>query len=127
MSTTKLTRRDLLKLGTAGAAALGATPVILDTDILASGKKACPVCESGGCCITQSGDLASQQAAIVIFASSSFTRFLSSCGPSTLALLPQPSTHRVLWQAGQIGLELDHCACLGVGGWLCGSFDTGRN
>ena len=44
------TRRDLFKLGTAGAAALAAPKAE------AAVKKPGPVCETGGCCITQSGD-----------------------------------------------------------------------
>jgi hypothetical protein len=43
-------RRDLFKLGSAGAAVLAAS------DSQAAGKKAGPVCEEGGCCITPSGD-----------------------------------------------------------------------
>jgi len=56
MSHTNLSRRDLLRLGTAGAAALGASPALVGTDAGAAGKRKGPVCESGGCCITQSGD-----------------------------------------------------------------------
>ena len=43
-------RRDLFKLGAAGAAALTAT------NAEAAGRKPGPVCETGGCCITPSGD-----------------------------------------------------------------------
>ncbi len=43
-------RRDLFKLGTAGAA------VLSNAELQAAGKKAGPVCEEGGCCITPSGD-----------------------------------------------------------------------
>lgn len=45
-----LSRRDLFKFGTAGVAALAGTSAH------AAGKKAGPVCEAGGCCITPSGD-----------------------------------------------------------------------
>ena len=48
-------RRDILRLGTAGAAVLAAAGGP-GSQALAAGKKAGPVCESGGCCITQSGD-----------------------------------------------------------------------
>jgi hypothetical protein len=50
MKPKSFSRRDLLKLGTAGAAALAGT------ETQAAGKKAGPVCEEGGCCITPSGD-----------------------------------------------------------------------
>ncbi|HEY6167224.1 MAG TPA: molybdopterin-dependent oxidoreductase, partial [Verrucomicrobiae bacterium] len=60
MSKSKLSRRDFLRLSTAGAAMAAAAPVIITTDAHAAAaaakKKAGPVCESGGCCITQSGD-----------------------------------------------------------------------
>ena len=56
MSKTNYTRRDIFKLGTAGAAAIGATPAIIDTGAIAAGRKQGPVSESGGCCITKSGD-----------------------------------------------------------------------
>lgn len=49
MKSGSLKRRDLFRLGVAGATAL------IDSDAAAAGKKG-PVCESGGCCITQSGD-----------------------------------------------------------------------
>jgi Oxidoreductase molybdopterin binding domain len=50
MSNTKLTRRNLFKLGVAGASAMTAP------ETSAAGKTKGPVSESGGCCITQSGD-----------------------------------------------------------------------
>lgn len=49
MSTKHLSRRDLFKLGTVGAAALNSSQAH------AVPRKG-PVCESGGCCLTQSGD-----------------------------------------------------------------------
>ena len=51
MSAKKITRRDLFKFGTAAGAVAISTP-----EAVAAGKKQGPVCESGGCCITQSGD-----------------------------------------------------------------------
>ena len=51
MRAKKITRRDLFKFGTAAGAVAISTP-----GAVAAGKKAGPVCESGGCCITQSGD-----------------------------------------------------------------------
>jgi hypothetical protein len=39
---------------------------------------------------------ATQVFIVAIFANSSFMRFLSSGGPSTLALLPQLKIHRVI-------------------------------
>ena len=56
IKTNYYTRRELFRLGTAGAAALGAAPALITGYTNAAGKKAGPVCESGGCCITQSGD-----------------------------------------------------------------------
>jgi len=54
MNKSKFSRRDFLRITTAGAAALGTQP---GTGTLAAEKKkAGPVSESGGCCITQSGD-----------------------------------------------------------------------
>ena len=50
MKAKSFSRRDLFKLGTAGAA------VLANTESQAAGKKAGPVCEEGGCCITPSGD-----------------------------------------------------------------------
>lgn len=50
MKPKSFSRRDLFKLGTAGAA------VLSHADLQAAGKKAGPVCEEGGCCITPSGD-----------------------------------------------------------------------
>ena len=50
MKPKSFSRRDLLKLSTAGAAALAGT------ETQAAGKKKGPVCEEGGCCITPSGD-----------------------------------------------------------------------
>ncbi len=50
MKPKSLTRRDLFKLGSAGAA------VLTTAEAQAAGKKAGPVCEDGGCCITPSGD-----------------------------------------------------------------------
>ncbi|MBB5033383.1 molybdopterin-dependent oxidoreductase [Prosthecobacter vanneervenii] len=50
MKARALSRRDLFKLGTAGAA------VLTHAEAQAAGKKAGPVCEEGGCCITPSGD-----------------------------------------------------------------------
>ncbi len=50
MKPKSLTRRDLFKLGSAGAAALAGN------ETQAAGKKQGPVCEDGGCCITPSGD-----------------------------------------------------------------------
>jgi hypothetical protein len=52
MSKSTFSRRDFLRITTAGAAAIGAHPGALAADK----KKAGPVCEEGGCCITQSGD-----------------------------------------------------------------------
>jgi hypothetical protein len=49
MASKSFSRRELFKLGTAGAAALTAA------DTQAVGKKKGPVCEEGGCCITPSG------------------------------------------------------------------------
>src|SRR5437763_1401783 len=56
MKPSRLTRRALLKLGTGGAALLGAAPASLTGVAHAAGKKRGPVCEEGGCCITRSGD-----------------------------------------------------------------------
>ncbi len=56
MNPTNYRRRDLFKLGAAGAGALSAVPGLIGPDTLAAGKKSGPVCEDGGCCITQSGD-----------------------------------------------------------------------
>jgi hypothetical protein len=50
MKPKSFSRRDLLKLSTAGAAALAGTAT------QAAGKQKGPVCEEGGCCITPSGD-----------------------------------------------------------------------
>ena len=50
MKSAPQTRRDFLKLGAAAAVASTSTPG------LAAGKKKGPVCESGGCCLTPSGD-----------------------------------------------------------------------
>lgn len=50
MKPKSFSRRDLFKLGTAGAAVLG------HAELQAAGKKAGPVCEEGGCCITPSGE-----------------------------------------------------------------------
>lgn len=50
MKPKSLSRRDLFKLGSAGAAVLGGS------EASAAAKKAGPVCEEGGCCITPSGD-----------------------------------------------------------------------
>lgn len=50
MKAKALSRRDLFKLGTAGAA------VLTHAETMAAGKKAGPVCEEGGCCITPSGE-----------------------------------------------------------------------
>ena len=50
MKAKSISRRDLFKLGTAGAA------VLANAESQAAGKKAGPVCEEGGCCITPSGD-----------------------------------------------------------------------
>ena len=50
MKPKSFSRRELFKLGTASAA------VLANTELLAAGKKAGPVCEDGGCCITPSGD-----------------------------------------------------------------------
>ena len=53
MPATRYTRRDLFKLGSAGAATLGAGQGLIST----TGAKALgPVTESGGCCLTPSGD-----------------------------------------------------------------------
>lgn len=49
MKPKSLSRRDLFKLGSAGAT------VLSGSETLAAGKKG-PVCEEGGCCITPSGD-----------------------------------------------------------------------
>ena len=49
MKPKSFSRRDLFKLGSAGAA------VLTGGETLAAGKKG-PVCEEGGCCITPSGD-----------------------------------------------------------------------
>lgn len=51
MKAKAFSRRDLFKLGTAGAAVLTTR-----AELHAAGKKAGPVCEEGGCCITPSGD-----------------------------------------------------------------------
>ena len=51
MKSKSISRRDLFKLGTAGAAMLTS-----HAELQAAGKKAGPVCEEGGCCITPSGD-----------------------------------------------------------------------
>ncbi len=51
MKARALSRRDLFKLGTAGAAVL-----TTHAELQAAGKKTGPVCEEGGCCITPSGD-----------------------------------------------------------------------
>ena len=48
MPASTFTRRDVFRLGTAGAATLGAAP--------ASAKDEGPVSGDGGCCLTQSGD-----------------------------------------------------------------------
>ena len=50
MKSKSFSRRDLFKLGSAGAA------VLASSELQAAGKKAGPVCEEGGCCITPSGD-----------------------------------------------------------------------
>ncbi|MDB6004629.1 MAG: yedY [Prosthecobacter sp.] len=50
MKAKSFSRRDLFKLGTAGAA------VLANAEVQAAVKKAGPVCEEGGCCITPSGD-----------------------------------------------------------------------
>lgn len=50
MKPKSFSRRDLFKLGTAGAA------VQANTELQAAGKKTGPVCEEGGCCITPSAD-----------------------------------------------------------------------
>jgi hypothetical protein len=50
MKSKSLSRRDLFKLGSAGAV------VLAHAETQAAGKKAGPVCEEGGCCITPSGD-----------------------------------------------------------------------
>ena len=50
------TRRELFKMGTAGAASLGVAASMTESVALAAGKKKAPVCEGGACCITQSGD-----------------------------------------------------------------------
>lgn len=56
MSTTNYTRHGVFTFGTAAAAALGATPAIRDSDMLAAGKTRGPVSESGSCCTTCTGD-----------------------------------------------------------------------
>lgn len=57
MNPTVVSRRDFIRLGTAGTAAAAVAPAILGTDARAAAKKqAGPVSESGGCCLTKSGD-----------------------------------------------------------------------
>ena len=60
MKPSAISRLQFLRLGTAGVAAAAAAPAVVSTDAVAAAaavkKKAGPVCESGGCCITQSGD-----------------------------------------------------------------------
>ena len=56
MKRSAFSRRDFLRITTAGAAAIGATHAIAAGAPAVVKKKAGPVCESGGCCITQSGD-----------------------------------------------------------------------
>ncbi|MFA6543812.1 MAG: molybdopterin-dependent oxidoreductase [Limisphaerales bacterium] len=60
MKPSAISRLQFLRLGTAGVAAAAAAPSVVSTDAVAAAaavkKKAGPVCESGGCCITQSGD-----------------------------------------------------------------------
>jgi hypothetical protein len=62
MTTSAISRRKFLRLSTAGAALAAAAPAIVTTEAHAAQtaipakKKAGPVCESGGCCITPSGD-----------------------------------------------------------------------
>ncbi len=63
MNPSDISRRKFLRLGTAGAAAVAAAPVLVENAAGAAEvkavpvkKKAGPVSESGGCCITKSGD-----------------------------------------------------------------------
>jgi Oxidoreductase molybdopterin binding domain len=62
MKTSSISRRKFLRLGTAGAALFTAASAIVPTKSLAAEaanaakKKAGPVCESGGCCLTSSHD-----------------------------------------------------------------------
>lgn len=55
MNSPSYNRRDLLRLGAAGVAALGTTTNSLNSAWAAKKEKG-PVCEEGGCCLTQSGD-----------------------------------------------------------------------
>ena len=63
MKPNNISRRKFLRLGTTGAAIAAATPLLLEKEAVAADakaaavkKKAGPVCEKGGCCLTQSGD-----------------------------------------------------------------------
>jgi hypothetical protein len=53
MPANNYTRRELLKLGSAGAATLGTEPALIS---VADARPIGPVAESGGCCLTTSGD-----------------------------------------------------------------------
>src|SRR5678816_1097180 len=52
-SISSYSRRDFLRLG---AAALGAAPAIAGDRVSAADAVDRPVCETGGCCLTKSGD-----------------------------------------------------------------------